>query len=61
MTQMNLNTFYTRTSYALRGIDEDPPTHGDEEAIYWLSLLNRKKDELYQDLTKNWYPCFSLE
>ena len=41
-------------SYALRGTDDSAPTFGDEEATYWLSLLNRKKDELYYDTGKQW-------
>lgn len=57
---MTLSEFYTHTSYALRGIDEDAPTHGDDEAIYWLSVLNSKKSELYQDVTKNWTTTFEV-
>lgn len=51
---MNVTSFLIRTSHNLRGIDEDPPTFGDDEANYWLDILNRKKDELYEDVTKNW-------
>lgn len=51
---MDVETFLERTSYALRGTDEEPPTVGDDEANYWLSVFNRKKDELYEDTTKNW-------
>lgn len=55
---MTLSQFYTKVSYALRGTDEDAPTHGDEEATYWLSLLNRKKDELFENTTQNWRSAF---
>jgi len=51
---MKLSTFYTRTSYALRGNDEESPEHGSEEATYWLSVLNQKIEELAQDVTKQW-------
>jgi hypothetical protein len=40
-------------NYALRGTDDAAPTSG-EEFNYWLSLLNRKKDELYYDVGKQW-------
>lgn len=46
---MLISEFLTRVNYALRGTDDDAPTVGDEEADYWISLLNRKKDELFQD------------
>jgi len=55
---MTLTEFYERTSYTLRGTDEDAPTHGDEDAVYWLNTLNRKKDELYEDVTRNWRNTF---
>lgn len=51
---MTLSEAITRISYALRGNDDDSPTFGDDEYVYWLSLLNRKKDELYQDVGKQW-------
>lgn len=55
---MTLASFYTRVSHALRGTDEDSPTHGDEEATYWLNLLNRKKDELFENVAQNWGSAF---
>mgnify|MGYP000899728229 CR=1 FL=1 len=58
---MTLADFYTRVNYALRGIDEDAPTHGSDEANFWLDTLNRKKDELYNDISKNWRPSYSVE
>lgn len=57
---MTLTQFYTRTSHLLRGIDEDPPTHGDDEAIYFLDTLNRVKDDLYQDTEKNWRNTYEV-
>lgn len=47
-----------RINYALRGIDDDAPTAGSDEYTYWLSTLNRKKDELYQDVGKTWLSTF---
>ena len=43
-----------RINYALRATDDDPPTFGDDEWNYWVDTLNRKKDELYEDLSKQW-------
>lgn len=57
---MDVTAFLTRTSHALRGIDEDAPAFGSDEAVYWLNLLNRKKDELYQDVTKNWRNIYEV-
>lgn len=57
---MTLATFLVRTSYALRGTDEDAPTFGQDEANYWLDTLNRKKDELYEDVTKNWRNTYEV-
>lgn len=57
---MTLTDFYTRVNYTLRGTDDDAPAHGDEEAQYWLDTLNRKKDELYQDVTKNWSNTYEV-
>lgn len=51
---MILSEAITRIAYALRGTDEAAPSSGSDEFAYWLSLLNRKKDELYQDVGKQW-------
>lgn len=51
---MTLQEAITRINYALRGIDDDAPSEGSDEATYWTSVLNRKKDELFQDVTKLW-------
>ena len=55
---MNVTTALTKISYALRGIDDDAPTFGDDEAVYWLSVLNDKKDELHRDPKKKWSTGF---
>lgn len=51
---MLVSEYITRLNYALRGIDDDAPISGSDEWNYWLSVLNRKKDELYEDVTKQW-------
>lgn len=51
---MTFSEALTRISYALRGTDDDAPTFGDDESNHWLSILNRKKDELYYDVGKQW-------
>jgi hypothetical protein len=51
---MLVSQFYTHVNYALRGTDDDAPNHGTEEALQWIATLNRKKNELYEDVTKTW-------
>lgn len=57
---MNVTTAISGINYALRGTDDDPPTSGDE-FNYWLSVLNRKKDELYRDTTVNWPENYDVD
>lgn len=56
---MLASTFLTRVNYALRGIDDDAPTFGSEEANYWIETLNTLKDNLYEDTTKLWRLTFT--
>lgn len=51
---MKVSEFLVHTSYALRGTDDDAPAFGSDEANYWIATLNRKKNELYEDVTKQW-------
>lgn len=55
---MDVATALTKINYEYRGQDADAPTFGDAEATYWLSILNRKKDELFRDIAKNWTQSF---
>lgn len=50
----------SKINYALRGIDDDAPVVGSDEYTYWLSTLNRKKDELYQDVSQNWSNTYEV-
>ncbi len=58
---MTTSEAVTRISYALRGTDDDAPSFGDEEYTYWLSVMNRKKDELYTDTGKQWSFIYSAQ
>jgi hypothetical protein len=49
-----------RINYALRGLDDSAPTESSEEWTYWLSILNRKKDELYRDAKQNWSDIWAV-
>lgn len=51
----------TGINYALRGTDDDAPAWGSDASTYWLSVLNRKKDEFYRDATRNWSGIYSVE
>ena len=55
---MILSEAISKINYALRGIDDDAPVEGSDEYSYWVSVLNRKKDELYEDVTKRWSNVF---
>lgn len=57
---MILQDFINRVNYALRGVDDEAPTLGSDEWIYWVDTLNRKKDELYLDTTKNWATTYQV-
>lgn len=51
---MDVTTAISGINYALRGIDDDAPLEGTDEWDYWLSVLNRKKDELFRDTKQDW-------
>jgi len=51
----------SKINYELRGTDDDAPDFGDEDATYWLSILNKKKNELFQDVSKNWQESFDIK
>lgn len=55
---MLVSEFVTAVNDALRGIDDDAPVTGSSEWNYWVRILNRKKNELYQDATKQWQETF---
>lgn len=57
---MQVGEALAKISYALRGLDDIAPTFGDEEAIYWLSVLNSKKDEYAQDIKQRWADNFDI-
>lgn len=49
-------------NFALRGTDDVAPEVGDSgEGDYFLSLMNRKKDELYYDVGKQWSYIYKNE
>ena len=51
---MTLTQAITKINYALRGTDDDAPASSSADYTYWVSLLNRKKDELYEDVGRQW-------
>lgn len=57
---MLVSGFMTRVSYSLRGTDDDAPVQGSDEWKYWLDTLNRKKNELYDDVTRRWENTFEI-
>lgn len=55
---MDVTAAITAINYELRGTDEDAPAEGSDEWNYWLYFLNKKKNELYRDVKKNWPETF---
>ncbi len=51
---MLVSEFLTQTATALYGTDSPAPAFGSEVATEWINILNRKKNELYEDITKTW-------
>jgi hypothetical protein len=57
---MLVSTLIERISYALRGTDDEVPTVGGDETAYWLSIINRKKDEWATDPFEAWGSLFEV-
>jgi hypothetical protein len=57
---MLVSVLFERINYALRGQDDEAPQEGSEEAIYWLNVINRKKDEWATDPFENWSSLFGV-
>ncbi len=51
---MLVSEFIDRVNYVLRATEDDAPTESSDEWTYWIDTLNRKKDELFEDVTKQW-------
>lgn len=58
---MTVDEAILKINYALRGIDDDAPSVGDDEYTYWLSVLNSKKDEYAQDIKQRWADLFEIQ
>jgi len=58
---MNVTKFLLHVNYALRGTDEDAPNIGTDEANQWIETLNRKKDELYQNVNVLWNETWEVK
>jgi hypothetical protein len=57
---MNVTTALTKMNYAIRGIDDEAPLLGTDEANYWVSTLNDRKDSLYNDTKHKWTNIFNI-
>jgi hypothetical protein len=51
---MLVSSLLSNINNNLRGQDDVTPDITSDEGIYWLATINQKKDELYEDLTKQW-------
>lgn len=46
---------------ALRGVDDEAPNSGTEDYLYWVRVLNRKKNELYSNASKTWRNTYDVK
>lgn len=51
---MILLDFIKLVNYNLRGVDDDPPSEGDDDWNHWATLANTKKTTMYRDVKKRW-------
>lgn len=51
---MTLQNFIPAVCYALKGTDDTAPALGDDDWNYWVTVANRKKDEMYDDTKQAW-------
>lgn len=56
---MLVSEFLEHVNYALRATDDVAPSIDSEEGVYWIATANRKKNELYGDITKRWSAGFA--
>lgn len=56
---MLVSAFISRVNFVLRGTDDDAPSEGNDEWVYWVDTLNRKKDELFYDVAKSWSSAYA--
>lgn len=55
---MTLSNWIKETNYNLRGTDDDSPSLGDDEWVMWVTFLNKFKDDMYDDVDKNWQSAY---
>lgn len=58
---MIFSEFLAHVNDAVRGIEEDAPAVSSDEAVYWARLYNRKKNEMYRDVDKNWESSYDAK
>ena len=57
---MTVEQYLSEVNSVFRGTDDDAPTFGDEDAVEWLLVLNRKKNEFYRDTKQKWSEAFAI-
>jgi hypothetical protein len=58
---MTLTDLIKNINYNLRGTDDDAPVLGDPDWVYWGTVANRKKNEMYGDTKKKWASSFATK
>ena len=57
---MTIDEFLVATNDAWRGTDEEAPSIGSDDANLWIRTLNRKKNELYENVKVLWNETWRL-
>lgn len=57
---MTINEFLIACNDSWRGTDEEAPTLGSDDASLWIRTLNRKKNELYENVKVLWNETWQL-
>ncbi len=57
---MTVSQFLEACNDAWRGTDEEAPAIGSDEASLWIRTLNRKKNELYENVKVHWNETWKL-
>jgi hypothetical protein len=57
---MTTSEFLQEVNDSLRGIDNDVPTFGTAEALYWLRIANRVRRSLYKNPAQQWASTYQV-
>lgn len=56
---MTLASLIPEINYNLKGTDDTSPVLGDDDWNHWVVVANRKKNEMYDDVDKDWASAYA--